>query len=52
MDDWKLAKFVSINEINKKLDSAKKYADEVTFSSLEPTFHPKLNEIAKLAKEK
>lgn len=49
MDDWNLSEFVSLADIEKKLISAKKYWDEVTFSSLEPTLHPKLKEIIKIA---
>jgi wyosine [tRNA(Phe)-imidazoG37] synthetase (radical SAM superfamily) len=50
MDDWNLSKFISINDITSKLESARNYSDEVTFSSLEPTLHPKLDRIAKIAK--
>lgn len=51
MDNWNLAKFVTIDEIIQKLKSAKEYSDEVTFSSLEPTLHPKLNEIVEIARD-
>lgn len=52
MDDWNLARFVTIEDITDKLTQAKIYGDEVTFSSLEPTLHPKLNEIVEIAKKK
>lgn len=51
MDDWSLSEFVTIDDIKRKLVSARKYSTEVTFSSLEPTLHPKLNQIVKLAKD-
>lgn len=50
MDNWDLSYFVSLNEIRQKLISARLYSDEVTFSSLEPTLHPKLQDIVKVAK--
>lgn len=50
MDNWDLSYFVSLDEIKQKLISARKYSDEVTFSSLEPTLHPKLQDIVKIAK--
>lgn len=51
MDNWDLSYFVNLDEIKLKLISARKYSDEVTFSSLEPTLHPKLFEIVNIAKE-
>lgn len=51
MDDWSLSNFVEMDDIRSKLNSARKYWDEVTFSSLEPTLHPKLTDIVLIAKE-
>ena len=51
MDNWQLSKFVSLDEITQKLKSARKYSNEVTFSSFEPTLHPKLDIIVSIAKK-
>ena len=50
MDDWSLSKLIETAELFKKLEAAREYGDEVTFSSLEPMLHPHIIEIARYAK--
>jgi MoaA/NifB/PqqE/SkfB family radical SAM enzyme len=51
MDDWSLSTFVKKEELYKKLDAAREYTNEVTFSSLEPSLHPDILEIALYARD-
>ncbi len=51
MDDKTLRNFISLEKCKKNLLDWLKYSKEVTFTSWEPTIHPKIVEMVKMAKE-
>ncbi len=51
MDDKKLRNFISIEKVTKNLKEWLKYSNEVTFTSWEPTIHPKIVEMIEIAKD-
>jgi len=51
MDDKTLRNFISLENVRKNLLDWLKYSKEVTFTSWEPTIHPKIIDMVKIAKE-
>lgn len=51
MDDKDIRRFISFDKTKNDLALWLKYSDEVTFTSWEPTIHPKIVDMVKLAKD-
>lgn len=51
MDDKKLRNFITLEKTRENLENGLKYSKQVTFTSGEPTIHPKIIDMVKIAKE-